>query len=440
MNKIWIILEREYLQRVKKKSFILSTILTPLIFPLFIAITVFVLSTEESEERIILLLDQNNFIEDSLEFQNNLLIKSYKEISDIQYQINNGQIYGALEIPKLNIYEPKDLKFYSKNVPGGDLISGLESLVESRIRDLKIQDLNLNEESLKKLKTRIFMETYTIDLGLTEGSDEEVAVKQSNSDLAFGLGYFNGFLIYMFVFIYGSFILQSVLDEKTSKVVEVIVSSIKPIQLMMGKVLGVGAVAFTQIFIWIILVSSISTLTSMYFGINSYETTQIIQSEEEISNSKEIVKGIYEMFGTIDIKKTILIFLIYFLGGFFLYGAFFAAIGSAVDNLQDASQFTLPISLPIIASLMFMGIVLNNPEGNASIFLSMFPLTSPILMMARLSFGVPDWHLFISILILIISVVFALWFAGRIYRVGILTSGSKISYKLLWKWFIMKNY
>ena len=440
MNKIWIILEREYLQRVKKKSFILSTILTPLIFPLFIAITVFVLSTEESEERIILLLDQNNFIEDSLEFQNNVLIKSYKEISDIQYQIDNGQIYGALEIPKLNIYDPKDLKFYSKNVPSGDLISGLESLVESRIRDLKIQDLNLNEESLKKLKTRIFMETYTIDLGLTEGSDEEVAVKQSNSDLAFGLGYFNGFLIYMFVFIYGSFILQSVLDEKTSKVVEVIVSSIKPIQLMMGKVLGVGAVAFTQIFIWIILVSSISTLTSMYFGINSYETTQIIQSEEEISNSKEIVKGIYEMFGTIDIKKTILIFLIYFLGGFFLYGAFFAAIGSAVDNLQDASQFTLPISLPIIASLMFMGIVLNNPEGNASIFLSMFPLTSPILMMARLSFGVPDWHLFISILILIISVVFALWFAGRIYRVGILTSGSKISYKLLWKWFIMKNY
>ena len=192
---------------------------------------------------------------------------------------------------------------------------------------------------------------------------------------------------------------------------------------MMGKVLGVGAVAFTQIFIWIILVTSISTFTSMYFGINSYETTQIVQSEEEINNSKEVVKGIYEMFGTIDIKKTVFIFSFIF-WGFFLYGAFFAAIGSAVDNLQDASQFTLPISLPIIASLMFMGIVLNNPEGNASIFLSMFPLTSPILMMARLAF-VPDWHLVIFILILIISVIFALWFAGRIYRVGILTSGSK---------------
>ena len=353
--------------------------------------------------------------------------------------IDDGIIYGALEIPKLDIYNPDELRFYSKNVPGGDLISGIESLIENKIRELKIQDLKLNEESLEKLRTRISMETYSVDSDLSSGTDE-VGVKQSNSDVAFGLGYFNGFLIYMFVFIYGSFILQSVLDEKTSKVVEVIISSIKPTQLMMGKVLGVGAVAFTQIFIWIILVTSISTFTSMYFGINSYETTQIVQSEEEINNSKEVVKGIYEMFGTIDIKKTVFIFLIYFLGGFFLYGAFFAAIGSAVDNLQDASQFTLPISLPIIASLMFMGIVLNNPEGNASIFLSMFPLTSPILMMARLSFGVPDWHLVISILILIISVIFALWFAGRIYRVGILTSGSKITYKLLWKWFIMKNY
>jgi len=439
MDKIWIILEREYLERVKKKSFILSTILTPLIFPLFIAITVFVLTTEEKEERVIALLDKNNFIEDSTRIRGDIFLHTDNDISEIQNMIDEGEIYGALEIPEFDIYEPKDLRFYSKNVPSGDLISGIESLVENKIRELKIQDLKLNEESLDKLRTRITMETYSVDKE-AEGVSDEIGVKQSNSDLAFGLGYFNGFLIYMFVFIYGSFILQSVLDEKTSKVVEIIVSSIKPTQLMMGKVLGVGAVAFTQIFIWIILVTSISTFTSMYFGINSYETTQIVQTEQDVNNSKEIVKGIYDMFAAVDIKKTVLIFLIYFLGGFFLYGAFFAAIGSAVDNLQDANQFTLPISLPIIASLMFMGIVLNNPEGNASFFLSMFPLTSPILMMARLAFGVPDWQLILSIMILIISVVFALWFAGRIYRVGILTSGSKITYKLIWKWFIMKNY
>jgi ABC-2 type transport system permease protein len=439
MDKIWIILEREYLERVKKKSFILSTILTPLIFPLFIAITVFILSTEEKEERVIALLDKNNFIEDSTRIRGDIFLNSDNDISEIQNMIDEGEIYGALEIPEFDIYEPKDLRFYSKNVPSSDLISGIESLVENKIRELKIQDLKLNEESLDKLRTRITMETYSVDKE-AEGVSDEIGVKQSNSDLAFGLGYFNGFLIYMFVFIYGSFILQSVLDEKTSKVVEIIVSSIKPTQLMMGKVLGVGAVAFTQIFIWIILVTSISTFTSMYFGINSYETTQIVQTEQEVNNSKEIVKSIYDMFAAVDIKKTVFIFLIYFLGGFFLYGAFFAAIGSAVDNLQDANQFTLPISLPIIASLMFMGIVLNNPEGNASFFLSMFPLTSPILMMARLAFGVPDWQLILSIMILIISVVFALWFAGRIYRVGILTSGSKITYKLIWKWFVMKNY
>ena len=196
----------------------------------------------------------------------------------------------------------------------------------------------------------------------------------------------------------------------------------------------------TQILIWIVLVFSISTLTSLYFGIDTANTTQIINSQEEIDQSKEMVTGFYEMFASIDIYKTVIVFLIYFTGGFFLYGAFFAAIGSAVDNLQDANQFTLPISLPIIASLMFMGVILENPESNASLFLSLFPFTSPILMMARLPFGVPDWQLLLSIFLLILFVIFALWFAGRIYRVGILTSGSKITYKLLWKWFVMKNY
>ena len=168
------------------------------------------MSTEESEERVIALLDSNNFIEDSTEFQNNIFLKSDEKISDIQNLIDDGIIYGALEIPKLDIYKPDELRFYSKNVPGGDLISGIESLIENKIRELKIQDLKLNEESLEKLRTRISMETYSVDSDLSSGTDE-VGVKQSNSDVAFGLGYFNGFLIYMFVFIYGSFILQSVL-------------------------------------------------------------------------------------------------------------------------------------------------------------------------------------------------------------------------------------
>ena len=438
MNKTWIIFEREYLQRVMKKSFILSTILTPLIFPVFITIAVFLIGNDD-DEKVISLIDEKKLINDTLSIGNNLIVPTNSDLETLQPLVTSGEIYGVLTIPDLDIYKPKGINFYSKNIPSNDFINELEDVLEKRIRDKKILELELDKESLDKLDTRISMNTFSVEENLSSDSSE-IDVKKSNSGLAFGLGYFNGFLIYMFVFIYGSFILQSVLDEKTSKVVEVIISSVKPTQLMMGKVLGVGAVAFTQIFIWIILISSISTVTSIYFGINSVEPTQVVASEADINESREMVMGIYEMFSSVDIKKLVITFLIYFMGGFFLYGAFFAAIGSAVDNLQDANQFTLPISLPIIASLMFMADILENPEGNASIFLSMFPLTSPILMMARLSFGVPDWQLFLSIFLLILSVVFSLWFAGRIYRVGILTSGSKITYKLLWKWFVMKNY
>jgi ABC-2 type transport system permease protein len=439
MSKVWIIFEREYLQRVKKKSFILSTLLTPMIFPFFIFITVLLIDSDDQETRKIAVIDNNNLINDSISIGDNLLFKTNLDINSLQTSVLDGEIYGALIIPKMDIYDPNSLDFYSKNVPSSDFVRDIERVFEERIRNRKIDELQLEKSSLDKLRTNISMDTYSVEESVVSDSGE-LGVSKSSSGLAFGLGYFNGFLIYMFVFIYGSFILQSVLDEKTSKVVEVIVSSVKPIQLMMGKVLGVGAVAFTQISIWIVLVFSISTLTSIYFGIDTSNTSQIINSQEEIDQSKEMVAGFYEMFASIDIYKTIIVFLIYFTGGFFLYGAFFAAIGSAVDNLQDASQFTLPISLPIIASLMFMSVILENPESNASLFLSIFPFTSPILMMARLPFGVPDWQLFLSIILLILFVLFALWFAGRIYRVGILTSGSKITYKLLWKWFVMKNY
>tara|TARA_B110000014_G_scaffold92770_1_gene63643 strand:+ start:183 stop:1508 length:1326 start_codon:yes stop_codon:yes gene_type:complete len=441
MDKIWIIFEREYLQRVKKKSFLLSTLITPLIFPLFIAITVFLLSNNDEEKYVISFVDSNELLEDTLEFNNNILVRSSLKLEELNNQINSGEIYGALIIPKFDIYDPSEVKFYSKNVPSGDFINDVESILEDRIENIKIKQLGLNQESLDKLITRISLNTYSISEISSSDVGSEIEAVKSNSSLAFGVGYFNGFLIYMFVFIYGSFILQSVLDEKSSKVVEVIISSVKPFQLMMGKVLGVGAVAFTQILIWIILVFSISAFTSSYFGYDSTSSVNDIASIQENSDqSQEIVFGMFDMISSIDVTKIIISFIIYFLGGFFLYGAFFAAIGSAVDNLQDASQFTLPISLPIIASLMFMAVVLENPNSSTSVFLSMFPLTSPILMMARLTFGVPDWQLFLSIFLLFLSVLFALWFAGRIYRVGILTTGSKITYKLLWKWFIMKNY
>ena len=293
MNKIWIIFEREYLQRVKKKSFILSTLLTPLIFPFFIFITILLIDSDEQEFRRIAVIDKSNLLEDSLSIGNNNLFKSEKDLNSLQSQILDGEIYGTLIIPEMDIYDPKPINFYSKNIPSNDFVSDLERIFEERIRNRKISELQLDKSSLDKLKTNILMDTYSVEEStVSEGG--ELDVNKSSSGLAFGLGYFNGFLIYMFVFIYGSFILQSVLDEKTSKVVEVIVSSVKPIQLMMGKVLGVGAVAFTQISIWILLVFSISTFTSIYFGIDNVETTQIVNTQEQIDQSKEMVAGFFD--------------------------------------------------------------------------------------------------------------------------------------------------
>lgn len=321
MSKVWIIFEREYLQRVQKKSFILGTLLTPLIFPLFIFIAVLLIESDEKEIRRIAVVDKSGLIDDTLSFGYNNMFLSNSDINSLQEEILSGEIYGALDIPKMDIYNPEAINFYSKNVPSSDFVNDIERIVEDKIKDRKIDELNIEKSSLEKLETRVDMDTYSVEENvISDGS--EMGVNKSSSGLAFGLGYFNGFLIYMFVFIYGSFILQSVLDEKTSKVVEVIVSSVKPIQLMMGKVLGVGAVAFTQIFIWIILVFSISTLTSLYFGIDTVGSTQIPGNQQEIDQSKEMVAGIFDLFSSIDVYKTIIVFLIYFTGGFFLYGAF----------------------------------------------------------------------------------------------------------------------
>ena len=201
------------------------------------------------------------------------------------------------------------LKFYSKTIPSGDLIYDIENIIEDKIKNIKIKDLDLNQESLDKLITKVSLNTYSISETFSGDNNSNLEAKKSSSAMAWGLGYFNGFLIYMFVFIYGSFILQSVLDEKSSKVVEVIISSVKPFQLMMGKVLGVGAVAFTQILIWIILAVTISTLTSTYFGYDgSNSVNEVMSVQENSDQSKEIVFGIFDMISSVDIKKIVIIF------------------------------------------------------------------------------------------------------------------------------------
>ncbi len=440
MSNTRFIFEREYLERVKKKSFLLATILTPLIFPAFIGIVVYFTQLDDNGERKIEVVDESGLFAEGFnitEFEVNM---SDRSIDEAKAALNDGEYYGVLHIPKLDLDDPQGIGFYSKTNPGFSFIGKFRGPIRDRIEDLKMEELNIDKAIIEQIKTSVSIATFNVS--------ETGESKKSDTAIASGLGYVMAFLTYIFVFVYGSFIMQSVLNEKTSKIVEIIVSSVKPTQLMLGKVLANGAVALTQFAIWITLIFVFTTALSGIFGYDPQAAQQQMVEEriemaQEIAGEQEIppvVKDTLDAIYSLPIAQIIGLFLFYFLGGFLLYGALFAAVGSAVDSIQEAQQFTLPVSLPIILSIMLVGVVLNNPDGGASVALSMIPFTSPILMMTRLPFGVPGWQIIISMILLVGGFLFTLWLAGRIYRVGILTSGSKVTYKTLAKWFLMKNY
>lgn len=440
MSNTRFIFEREYLERVKKKSFLLATILTPLIFPAFIGIVVYFTQLDDNGDRKIEVVDESGLFLDGFnitEFEVNI---SDRSIEEAKAALNDGEYYGVLHIPEIDLDQPEGISFYSKTNPGFSFIGKFRGPIRDRLEDLKMEELNIDKAIIEQIKTSVSIATFNVS--------ESGESKKSDTAIASGLGYVMAFLTYIFVFVYGSFIMQSVLNEKTSKIVEIIVSSVKPTQLMLGKVLANGAVALTQFAIWIILITTFTTVLSGIFGYDPQSAQQEmvqdpLEMAQEIAGDEEIppvVKDTLDAIYSLPIAQIIGLFLFYFLGGFLLYGALFAAVGSAVDSIQEAQQFTLPVSLPIILSIMLVGVVLNNPDGGAAVALSMIPFTSPILMMTRLPFGVPGWQIAISMVLLVGGFLFTLWLAGRIYRVGILTSGSKVTYKTLAKWFLMKNY
>lgn len=433
------------MERVKKKSFLLATILTPLIFPAFIGIVVFLTQLDDTGERKIEIVDESGLFADGFNITEYEVDMSTRSIEEAKEALNDGDYYGVLHIPKLNLDNPEGIGFYSKTNPGFNFIGKFRGPIRDRIEDLKMEELNIDKAIIEQIKTSVSIATFNV----TETGES----KESDTKAASVLGYIMAFLTYMFVFVYGSFIMQSVLNEKTSKIVEIIVSSVKPTQLMLGKVLANGAVALTQFAIWITLIFAITTVLSNVFGYDpeaaqqnmmkdQMEMAKVMADEAGVEKTEmpEMVKDMFDIMYSLPIAQIIGMFLFYFLGGFLLYGALFAAVGSAVDSIQEAQQFMLPVSLPIILSIMLVGVVLQNPDGGASVALSMIPFTSPILMMTRVPFGVPGWQIIISMLLLVGGFLFTLWLAGRIYRVGILTSGSKVTYKTLAKWFLMKNY
>jgi ABC-2 type transport system permease protein len=441
MNKIWIIMQREFLNRVQKKSFLVATILIPLLFPALIGIMVliFIKQEEKAGKAIVEVLDESGRmnLETNEKFEFVSLSGNLEQAKTTYQQTKH---FALLYIPSFELARPEGMILYTKENPGVRKMDDLERILERRIHDLKLEQFNIDKETLKSLKTSIHLKA----INLSDSGEE----KDSNTGMLYVLGFILGVLIYMFVLIYGMQIMLGVIEEKTNKIVEVIVSSVKPFQLMMGKILGIASVGLLQFFIWAVLISVLSTATLSLFGLkmpqqqameqvmNQVDNPEAAEAMQQNSKAFEILKSINEIpYGYIVFN-----FAFYFLGGYLLYGALFAAVGSAVDSQQEAQQFTLPITLPLLIAYFGLFLfILNDPHSPASFWFSIIPFTSPVAMVGRLGYNPPLWQLILSQVMLIGGFIFTTWIAGRIYRVGILMHGTKVNYKVLAKWFMMKG-
>ncbi len=425
MSKILLIIQREFLSRVQKKSFLLTTILVPLIFPAIFGVIFYFMEREESsaEMKTVLVLDESQDF-DLNEDDNFRYIPVDGDLDHAKDVFNESSEYGLLYIPEYDLENPRGFAFYTRSAASIGLISDLNNTMEEMIRKKKLEAYSVDEELLDRLRTNVNVTTFDV----SEGQE-----KESNQGLAFGVGYITGFLIYIFMFAYGGQVMQGVIEEKSNKIVEVIISTVKPFQLMLGKILGVASVGLFQVLIWIVLMGTVFTLVMAFFGI---DMTENMSQTQNLSN--EDAQEVMSLVSQIPFTRVALTFIFYFLGGYLLYGALFAAVGSAVDTPAEAQQFMFPIMIPLIAGIIGMNSVIQNPDGPLSFWLSVIPFTSPIVMMGRIAYGVPAWELALSMVLLILGFLATTWVAGRIYRIGILMHGTKVNYKVLAKWIRMK--
>lgn len=431
MSILSLIIKREFIAKVRNKSFIVMTFLSPL---LFVGIAVFVgyLSTMKSDLKTIVIHDESGLFAN--EFKNDEEFK-YINLTSVSLQTLKDSILsesyeGLLVIPKANdgTTIQKDIQYISNDSPSVTFVSNLEDIIAQKATQENFQKAGLDTLAIKNAKA-------TISINLSKASGEQSLKGLNEIKIAIGGAF--GYLIMMFIIIYGNMVMRSVIEEKTNRIIEIIISSVKPFQLMMGKIIGTSLAGILQFFIWAILGLSTMFILSVIFGIQMGATSGI--------EGKVITSAQNEMAGTIQLYiqelwnlpiATILIsFVVYFIGGYFLYSSFYASIGAAVDNETDSQQFLLPIIMPLILGV-YIGFftVMNDPHGTIATVFSMIPLTSPIVMMMRIPFGVPWWQIAISMTLLFGTFLLVVWFAAKIYRVGILMYGKKPTWKELYKW------
>ena len=431
MNHLILIIKREYLAKVKNKSFILMTFLTPLIMVGLVALVTYLTSVNNEKVRTISVLDQAGFLKGAL-VSNDYTIYHYLESMDLETAktlSNQNNSYGLLYIPN----HPLDsvsthIKFLSEEAPSLTFVTGLESKIEIRLKELKLEKAGVDLSKIKAAKTYV---------NLNQQSYEGVKTSKSGSFMKLGFGVLSGYLLFMFIIIYGNLIMRSVIEEKTSRIIEIIVSSVKPIQLMLGKIFGTSLAGITQFALWIVLLGLLMTAASFFLGVDFSATPQNDMMTEALKNQvvNSEIQGLINDFRGLPIFNLIIAFILFFAGGYLLYSSLYAAIGAAVDNETDTQQFILPVIMPLILAF-YVGFftVLEDPHGSISIVFSYIPFTSPIVMLMRIPFGVPLWEQLLSLTVLVITFVITVWVAAKIYRVGILMYGKKPSYRDLVKW------
>jgi len=443
MHKIALIIRREYTTRIQKKSFIVLTLLMPILMSAIFILPTYFMSKNDEKSRTIAVYDGSAVFLGRLE---NTEFTKFKFIPKEDYlkikdRIQNSDYYALL------VVAPNFLTTNTVQVLSGSNITwDLKSQIKDKIQDViekdkmaeVVRQTNIPDLEARIKATRVNIDIDTIKIG--EGGE----AKKSSTEIGMVLGYIFGFMIYMFIFIYGSMVMQGVMEEKQSRIVEVIISSVKPFQLMMGKIIGIAMVGLTQLTIWVILGFAILTVSkSMYPNHIQPQQIQSVMAQgqdmtQQAAPQMDKMQEVFSMIGTINFPLVIGCFIFFFIGGYLLYSSMFASVGSAVDSQEDAQQFMFPITLPIILSIIVMMSAIKNPEGPIAFWFSMIPFTSPVVMMARIPFGVPTWQIVLSMFLLIITFVGMVWVAGKIYRTGILMYGKKPSWKELGKWLMYK--
>lgn len=439
MSKVLVILKREYLTRVKNKTFIIMTFAGPLLIALFYA-GVFWVATKDSsdnETQKVLYQDNSGFYTQLDSFENYLFVKSSGNAETDKKKIIDGEFQAILNIHDRDLQNIDSIEWISKNTLSLLQSEKVSSWLSDKVYNGRLKTLGISQGAIDSLKPKTSLKMVEID-----NSGE---LKNSSSGMKSGAGFLLAFVVYMFIFVYGSMVMRSALEEKTNRIVEVIVSSVKPFQMMLGKILGVALVGLTQFGAWIVL--SILAITGMgiAFGskaneIATHVSAANIGQNSAISGQLGNASSFTDTLMNLPYLEIVVIFLIFFAGGFLLYSSMFAAIGSAVNQETDVQQFMLPISLPLIFGFVIaQNAVFQDPNGSMAKIFSMIPFTSPIVMVVRAPFGVPWSEILLSAVILFATFFVMVWITGRIYRIGILMYGKKPTWKELGKWIFMKD-